>query len=175
MTTLNLFALRTSAIALMTFIASNALNAQNDPKNAQVYNASIQQGTNVNVVNTPNVRNIDAPGRNVLQTALISFTVSAQTTFYKSFITVPPNQRLILEYISGACNGLAIGTAALRSGPQGQAPKGWLQLPFANNFVSAPVRFIVAPGDEVGFVIDNAYTGAESCAMTVTGYYITVP
>src|SRR5262245_3210128 len=169
---LNTLSLIAAATVLVSFVAVGAVNAQSGQSRGQ---APLQQTEDVNVVNTPKVKIADAPGRKVLQTGLINFNVPGYKNGIQSIVTVPANQRLIIEYVSGGCTGLTPGRAYLRSGPMGQAPKGWLALPFINNGISAPVRFVVDPGDEVVFWIDNQSVYAENCGMTAAGYYVPVP
>lgn len=173
-------ALMTAAILLATVTAVSTLNAQNAA--AQPSGQSPTGASNVNVVNTPNVnvantawtKDVDAPGRNAFQTGALDFSFGAQAAVFETLATVPANQRLVLEYVSGGCAYL-LGNITLRSTLAG-APKGWEMLPVANNSFSAPIRFYAGPGETVGFLVDNT-PGFQSgyCRMTATGYYINLP
>ena len=163
-----------STAALIFTLLANTTFAQAPVMNSAIAQAGNLTATDVNVVNTPTIKDIDAPGRKPFQTGALTFTVKAQLGGFQSLGIVPANQRLVIEYVSGACSYVT-GSAGLWSGISGQPTKGWEYLPFGNSFVSAPVRFYVDPGNEVGFSVSNVNFTDGSCTFTATGYYVDLP
>jgi hypothetical protein len=163
-----------STAALIFTLLANTTFAQAPVMNSAMAQAGNLMATDVNVVNTPTIKDIDAPGRKPFQTGALTFTVKAQLGGFQSLGIVPANQRLVIEYVSGACSYVT-GSAGLWTGISGQPAKGWEYLPFGNSFVSAPVRFYVDPGNEVAFSVSNVNVTDGSCTFTASGYYVDLP
>lgn len=122
----------------------------------------------------------DAPGRKPLQTAILNVSVSAANAGsggygYKAVATVPANQRLVIEHVSGGC-GYVNGYFALESKNAGSVTGfEYLSGEISTKLVSMPVKYYANPGDEVGIFVSNVNLQAGYCGVTVTGYYITLP
>jgi hypothetical protein len=90
--------------------------------------------------------------------------------------TVPANQRLVIEYVSGYCQGgtwilgvdsylAAKGYGAMQYFP----PTFWN----GSGPGSTPFRFYVDPGYDLNFTI--GYNSSTNCNLTMSGYYVDLP
>jgi hypothetical protein len=124
------------------------------------------------------VKDSDAPARKPFQTALIGIDVvgyGAQVTW--PVVTVPANQRLVIEYVSGNC-AASDGSAGLQS-TNGGSITGFEYLPstlFNSGTLSSQVKFYANPGEQFGIWIRNGDdTFGGYCYVSVTGYYVNLP
>jgi hypothetical protein len=168
----NIIANRFGLIALMSLslFASTAF-AFNTPAPTQVV-----------VTNTPAqpvpmvglVKDSDAAARKPFQWY---GTVSASNNYGKLKVTTAPaNQRLVIEDVSGYCEG---GSTYLEMYTRNQnfAPAfHYLSAAFWNGTgpASTPIRFYVDPGVDLGFNM-NYNNAAAMCHMALSGYLIDLP
>lgn len=89
--------------------------------------------------------------------------------------TVPPNQRLVIENVSGYCSGIS---STLLSETDA-ANSNWLFLPptFWNGAgpASTLVRFYVNPGGDLDFSLNTNPGLPGFCLLGVSGYYVDLP
>ena len=92
-------------------------------------------------------------------------------------ITVPQNQGLVIEQVSGDCNFSGIIQLwAYQSG----ASSNWQYLPAnfltgAYSPASTPVRFYMNPGLDFDFYTVNTSAFRGACLLSASGYYIDLP
>jgi hypothetical protein len=155
---------RFGLIALMSLslFASTAAHAVSQP--VIVTNTTAQPVPVVGIV-----KDSDAPARKPYQTGLIYFPTQIGTNF-KSLMTVPANQRLVIQHVSGICH--YVNTISLSSALPGSAG-GFEFLPAANTLISIPVTFYANPGENFGFMTSAG--GSGYCNLTLTGYYVNLP
>jgi hypothetical protein len=121
------------------------------------------------------IQNVDEPGRN-------PFTVVIQTTFNPSF-TVPAGQRYVIQHFSGFCFD-DLPPAAQTRAVDVQNSSSYLSQASVFNGETTPYyqlyRFYANPtlyvdaGTTINFAPDDH--GADTkCAVTVSGYSITLP
>ena len=90
-------------------------------------------------------------------------------------ISVPANQRLVIEDVAGYCQGgvwmLELNSYQLASGYKFH----YLPAAFWNGTgpASTPVRFYVNPGEDLDFSVGTTQTG--TCNLTVSGYFVNLP
>src|SRR5262249_968687 len=139
---------------------------------------------NVNVVNTPTVKDADNPARQPFQQETYGLFVTDGNYYASQTIcTVSANKRLVIEYVSGYL-GL----------PTGQIARLWLQNTVNNVtashymavnangapnnasvefLVGQPLRLYADPGtDVVVFFSRNDAVGTGSANVTLSGYLI---
>jgi len=89
--------------------------------------------------------------------------------------TVPPNQRLVIENVSGNCTSIS---SALLSETDA-ANSNWLFLPrtFWNGAdpASTLVRLYVNPGGDLDFTLSTNPGFPGFCLLGVSGYYVDLP
>jgi hypothetical protein len=166
------FANRFGLIALMmlSLFASTAF-AGNAPAPTQVV-----------VTNTPAqpvpmvglVKDSDAPARKAFQTGMIPVFAGIP----KFVVSVPANQRLVIEHISALCFGVVTGYADLFSvDPSTNFDQGEEYLPadMFSKAISTPVRFYAGPGEDLKITFVNIGGQGGSCNMTVSGYFVNLP
>ena len=121
-------------------------------------------------------KDVDAPGRKAFQTAVLSVNSPDGADTFFNVITVPANQRLVIQRVSGFCNHVT--AVSLRSDILGQETKGYefLESKFLSNETAATsTDFYVNPGETFGIDAIN-YTGIPgTCYMAVSGYFINLP
>ena len=164
--------LSVTALAVATLPTASIASAQGRPEQT----AAAQTASNVNVVNTPSVKDADAPGRMPFQT-FAKASVSAGAYSYTSLVTVPVNQRLVVEYVSGYCgNFTAGGAVGLMSLTPAQDSSGFHYLPktFLTDVNSVPIRLYVNPGDALNIFVNNPGGSGAACFLSVTGYFVTL-
>jgi hypothetical protein len=121
----------------------------------------------------------DAPARKPFQWTGYINAPSSSTASFK-VTTVPANQRLVIEQVSGMCSNFS-GYITLNAYQYQPAVNDWQYLPA--NFVSGnayspastPVRFYLNPGADFDFHISNGSPFAGNCYLTVSGYYVNLP
>ena len=91
-------------------------------------------------------------------------------------MTVPANQRFVLEEVSALCSG-ATSHLSVNSYTQGVTPLIIQYLPssfWTQGSGTTPVRFYVDPNDNLNLFTqsNNAY---GSCGVTLIGYFIDLP
>ena len=166
------FANRFGLIALMSLslFASTAAFAGNAPAPTQVV-----------VTNTPAqpvpmvglVKDSDAPARKSLQTNFFIVNPNSQT----KIVSVPANQRLVVEHVSGRCNTVGNGWIFLSAlDPSTQLYHGSEFLPdqLLHSTTSTPIRFYVDPGTDL-FVQYVDGGNAAQCSVSLSGYYVNLP
>jgi hypothetical protein len=91
--------------------------------------------------------------------------------------TVPLNQRLVIEDVSGYCQG-SVSLVYLASHSITNGYKGFHYLPatFWNGTgpASTPVRFYVDPGQDFN-LLSSASGGSGFCYLAVSGYFVDLP
>ena len=150
---------RFGLIALMSLslFASTAAHAISQP--VIVTNTTAQPVPVVGIV-----KDSDAPARKPYQTAVLYFSTQIGTNF-KSLMTVPANQRLVIQHVSGICH--YVNTISLASNT------GLEFLPAANTLISISVTFYANPGENFGFT--TSASGSGYCNLTLTGYFVNLP
>jgi hypothetical protein len=157
------------ALMLLSLFASTAF-AGNTPAATQVV-----------VTNTPAqpvpmvglIKNSDAPARNSLQTLFLSLNPN---TIWK-VVSVPVNQRLVIEQVSGRCNIVGNGWITLSAvDPSTNNYKGAQFLPdqILHSATSAPITFYADPGSDLILNYVDGGNGAQ-CSVSLTGYYVSLP
>jgi hypothetical protein len=129
-----------------------------------------------------NVKDVDAAGRKPFQTGIVSITVPTGQQTFQVLATVPDNQRLVVEYVSGFCNGIGgpgLAYVALNSDAPGAPHKEFEFL--GKDFVvdgtpaNAAVRFYANPGETFGVYVSPELYSSGYCQITVSGYYVNLP
>jgi hypothetical protein len=128
-------------------------------------------------LSTQLVKDVDAPARKPLQTTLINIPVAAANvglpgSAFKVVTTVPANQRLVIEHVSGSCAYIA-GFLGLESTNSGSVT-GFEYLPgdIFSKLLSFPVKFYANPGDQVGILVSNVNLQSGFCGITLSGYFV---
>jgi opacity protein-like surface antigen len=170
--TKRIFANRFGLVALMlSLFASTAAFATSQP--VIVTNTT---GQPVPVVGL--TKDSDAPARKPFQWGS-GLDTNAHTNQFFKVTTVPANQRLVIEQVSGWCGGGMLGYFALwnfRSGVQ--THHQFLDATFANGTnapASASIRFYVDPGEDLMFLMSNWSSAVKGCDMNVSGYFVNLP
>lgn len=137
--------------------------------------------TQVVVANTPAqpvpmiglVKDSDAAARKPFQTS----TNVNPAALTPALVTVPVNQRLVIEYASGSCTGTNTGFVQMYSQTPGSVvTTAYEYLPSQILFqtISIPVKFYVNPGDQLRIALFGGVPGGL-CSVTVHGYYVDLP
>ena len=169
------FANRFGLVALMSLslFASTVAFATNPPDATQVV-----------VTNTPAqpvpmvglVKDSDASARKPFQwEGTLTQPAHADSGF--KLTTVPPNQRLVIEQVSGICDSTGI-LSLEESGPAHHyqfLSASFTNAPGAAAAASTPVRFYVDPTADFSLHMLNAYDVDLDCTMTFTGYFVNLP
>jgi len=121
------------------------------------------------------VKDSDAPARKPFQwfnSIPVSLNGAALT-----LTTVPLNQRLVIEDVSGYCKG-SVTLVYLVSHSIANVVKGKHYFPatFWNGTgpASSPVRFYVDPGQDFNLLI-GVQGGTGNCDLAVSGYFVDLP
>jgi hypothetical protein len=92
--------------------------------------------------------------------------------------SVPANQRLVIEYVSGYCQNM-LGNVFMTEYLSGVVDIGqWLPGEFANgNALPAAtgVQFYVEPGAAFLMTANNLTNVQHTCNMTATGHFVSLP
>lgn len=123
-----------------------------------------------------NVKDTDAPGRKPFQTSTISIYAPTGIATVVTVTTVPDNQRLVVEQVSGFCNNLweTRGYVALRTDNSFEFldKEFWAD----GRPASAAMHYYLNPGETLQFMVANQHgTDDSACAMTVSGYFVNLP
>jgi hypothetical protein len=171
----NIFANRFGLVALLSvsLFASTAF-AGNAPAPTQVV-----------VTNTPAqpvpvvglIKDSDAPARKPFQWDGVSTTAAGSNSFI-TVSTVPANQRLVIEQVSGWCQGM-YGTVSM-SDYQANVVSHYQWLPgeFANGIsspASTSIHFYIDPGATFSFSLNNWGNTQNTCDLSVSGYFVNLP
>ena len=129
-----------------------------------------------------NVKDVDAPGRKPFQTTgAVNVYATAQSLTYQSVVTVPANQRLIVNQVSGICSSVNVtgSYVALSSNTQGQNDAGlqFMSKDFTVDFTpaNAAIEFFANPGEDFGIKVYNAGAQDGFCYFTISGYFVNLP
>ena len=141
--------------------------------------------TQVVVTNTPAqpvpmvglTKDSDAPARKPFQTAPLYIPAQLQATFY-DVVTVPANQRLVIEHVSGSCANIT----SLYLASYNQVP-AWTGVVFlSKDFYtgpgavgSTPVRLYANAGETLKVDITNQTGLSGSCYLAISGYFVNLP
>ena len=145
--------------------------------------AAAQGPQQVVVANTPAqpvpmvglVKDSDAPARKPFQwfnSIPVSLNGAALT-----LTTVPLNQRLVIEDVSGYCQGsVTLVYMVSHSIANGFKAKHYFPATFWNGTgpASTPVRFYVDPGQDFNLLI-GVQGGTGNCDLAVSGYFVDLP
>lgn len=156
------------AVMMLSLFASTAF-AGNAPAATQVV-----------VTNTPAqpvpivglIKDSDAPARKSLQTNFITVIPNSGT----KILSVPANQRLVIEHVSGHCTVASTGWISLSAqDPATQLYHGAEFLPdqVLSSTASTPIRFYVDPGLDL-YLTYNTGNGSP-CSVSLGGYYVNLP
>jgi len=118
------------------------------------------------------VKDSDAPARKPFQN-FKQFGLAFDATL----VGVPANQRLVIEHVSGYCNGTASGNVWLVSeDPSTNVSTGVEFLPgdMLIKTISVPVRFYADPGQNVKLRLIGGQAGSI-CFAAVSGYFVNLP
>ena len=131
------------------------------------------------------VKDVDAAARKPFQTGSIIVTAPATGGTFQSVLQVPANQRLVIEHVSGGCEGILYNSGyvgvATNAGTKGFE---FLDRTFvasnANdmaifNIGSQSVRFYADPGDDFGIYVSNDGGQTGTCALAISGYFVNLP
>jgi hypothetical protein len=169
------FANRFGLIALISVsLLASAAFAGNTPAPTQVV-----------VTNTPAqpvpvvglIKDSDAPARKPFQW---NGTFGQNPGVGSSFkvMTVPANQRLVIQQVSSFCGGM-LGSIVVDEHQSGVGDNWqWLPANFAdgNNVpASTSLTFYVDPGADFQFSISNWSNVGKSCNLTASGYFVNLP
>jgi hypothetical protein len=130
-----------------------------------------------------NVKDVDAAARKPYQTGILSIDVPDDGITYHALVTVPDNQRLVIEQVSGFCNNLGgpgASYVALNSDAPGDPHKEFefLGKEFVTDNIpaSASLHFYANPGETFGLAISPLFhSGGGYCDLTVSGYFVNLP
>lgn len=126
---------------------------------------------------TQPVKDVDAPARKPFQTALIGIDSPAGLYQFHPLVTVPTNQRLVIQRVSGACIGVTAGYVGLSSNLSGQI-KGFELMPsefLTNQSAATSTNLYANPGEAFGVGINNTGVQDGTCLITVSGYFVDLP
>jgi hypothetical protein len=122
------------------------------------------------------IKDADASARKPFQTAGVHVDAPNGVRF-QPLITVPANQRLVIEYVSGYCDAVQ-GYVMLEA--QSQQTETARQFLSNKDFMvtdtpaSMPVRLYVNPGDEFGILTSNVGQSGY-CNLALSGYFVNLP
>jgi len=153
------------ALALVSLFASTAFATS--PTQVVVTNSPAQPVPMVGVI-----KDTDAPARKSFQTTSIGFFVDTP----QFVVSVPNNERLVVEHVSGYCSGATGGTLYMYSDePTTHSIHGleYLTSDVTIKVISDPVRFYVDPGLNLNLRLINTPSGV--CHITISGYYVSLP
>jgi hypothetical protein len=160
------------AFALGCFALSPALQAAPPP--------NPQPTQNVNVVNTPNVRDVDNPAKSPFTfTALL--VVSANSTFASTNFQVPASKRLVIEQVSVSMQpGEDMTAAAVSTRIAGSEPVTyWITgtVGAGISIASAQLRCYADGGTQVGLEARRNQTIPNETFgdFNVSGYLVDMP
>jgi hypothetical protein len=140
--------------------------------------------TQVVVTNTPAqpvpvvglVKDADASARKPFQWFGTLSQTGAGSNAVLKVTTTPANQRLVIEDVSGYCQGgtWILGLDSYSAG-KGYAAMHYLPATFWNGSgpASTPVRFYVDPGFDLNFTM--GWTAATTCNLAISGYFVDLP
>jgi len=123
------------------------------------------------------VKDSDAPARKPFQTAPLYIPAQLQATFY-DVVTVPANQRLVIEHVSGSCANIT----GLYLASYNQVP-AWTGVVFlSKDFYtgpgavgSTPVRLYANAGETLKVDITNQTGMSGYCYLAISGYFVNLP
>ena len=166
--------IRFGLIALALSLFASTAFAQDSPalKQVVVTNSAAQPVPMIGVI-----KDSDAPARKPLQWhGVFGFSGAGSSEQAIKVTTVPNSQRLVIEDVSGNCEGSAY-VLDLDSYDPVTSNRAWHFLPAAfwngTGPASTPVRFYVEPGFDLYFAL--ASNGQTSCNLAVAGYYVNLP
>lgn len=165
------FANRFGLIALMSlslFASSHAFAGNSGPTQVVVTNTPAQPVPMVGLITDS-----DAPARKSFVWSG-SFNGGQGGSNANLVTTVPANQRLVVEDVSGYCTS-GINYIALNSYDAADYTYHYLPATFWNGTgpASVPVRFYVNPNQQFNFSIGGPQYG--TCYLAVSGYYVNLP
>ena len=123
------------------------------------------------------VKDSDAPARKPFQTAPMYIPAQLAATFY-DVLTIPANQRLVIEHVSGTCANIT----GLSLASYNQVPT-WTGVVFlARDFYagagavgSTPVRLYANAGETLKIDITNQTGLSGYCYLAISGYFVNLP
>ena len=140
--------------------------------------------TQVLVTNTPQqpvpmvglTTDNNAPGRKPFQTAPI-YVPAPLVDNSVDVVTVPANQRLVIEYVSGFCTNISYAYLASYTPQLSWTGVVFLPKDFYDGHLpgSSPVRIYSNPGETLKIKITNQTGYNGSCYLTVAGYFVSLP
>jgi len=162
------------ALMLLSLFVSTAVFAGNAPAASPVV-----------ITNTPAqpipmvglVKDSDAPARKPFQTVPIYVPAQLPANFY-DVVTVPANQRLVIEHVSGTCaNITGVSLASYNQVPT------WTGIVFlAKDFYtgagavgSTPVRLYANAGESLKIDVTNQTGLSGYCYLAISGYFVNLP
>jgi hypothetical protein len=144
--------------------------------------AAAQGPQQVVVTNTPAqpvpvvglIKDSDAPARKSLQTNFFSLNANQPKA---KVISVPANQLLAIEHVSGRCNIVGNGWISISAQDHStQRYHGAEFLPdkLLHSAISSPIRFYVDPGMDLNLINVDGGNGAQ-CQVSLSGYFVNLP
>ena len=122
------------------------------------------------------VKDVDAAARKPFQTAGVHVDAPNGVNF-EPLITVPANQRLVIEHISGYCDAVQ-GYVMLRAQSAGtETARQFLSnkdFMVTDTPASMPIRLYVNPGEDFGIATSNVGQSGY-CNLALSGYFVNLP
>jgi len=170
--TKRIFANRFGLIALLSLFASTAAYAANPAATPVIVTNTTAQPVPVVGI----IKDSDAPARKPFQSHKY-FSVPAGSSSGVVLTTVPANQRIVLEEVSGYCSNVA-GIANIQFFTAQNGTQGIQFLP--EDFVSkksaaTSMRLYGNPGESLYMGATNTGGLAGGCSLSVAGYYVDLP
>ena len=161
-------------VLVMSLFASTAFAANNPGPGT----------TQVVVTNSPaqpvpmvgSIKDADAPARKPFQTAGVHVDAPNGVRF-QPLVTVPANQRLVIEHVSGYCDSIQGYVMLDAQSNQTETAREFLSskdFMVTDSPASMPVHFYVSPGDQFGILTSNVAQSGY-CNLTLSGYFVNLP
>ena len=160
--TKRIFANRFGLIALLSLFASTAAYAANPAATPVIVTNTTAQPVPVVGI----IKDSDAPARKPFQSHKY-FSVPAGSSSGVVLTTVPANQRIVLEEVSGYCSNVA-GIANIQFFT---AQKDFV----SKKSAATSMRLYGNPGETLYMGATNTGGLAGGCSLSVAGYYVDLP
>ena len=167
-----IFANRFGLIALMSLFASTAAYAGNPAATPVIVTNTTAQPVPVVGI----IKDSDAAARKPFQSHKY-FSVPAGSSGSVLLATVPANQRIVLEEVSGYCSNVS-GIANVQSYTNQNGTQAIQFLPedfVTKKSAATSVRLYANPGETLFASVNNTGGLAGGCSLSVAGYYVDLP
>jgi hypothetical protein len=166
-----LIANRFGLIALLSLFASTAAYAGNPATPVIVTNTTAQPVPVVGII-----KDSDAPARKPFQSHKY-FSVPPGSSSGVVLTTVPANQRIVLEEVSGYCSNVT-GIANIQFFTAQNGTQGIQFLPedfISKKSAASSIRLYGNTGETLYMGASNTGGLAGGCSLSVAGYYVDLP